>query len=156
MSSVTGDSGAVPGGNLGKPLMIALLALLAAKYFGGGKDKAAPADAPQIPPPARDAAPEADAGNILGGLGGLNEQFQTKGFGDRIDTWIGTGKNKDASSGDVTAALGTDVIDELARRTGLSRDQVVNELARVLPKSIDRLTPDGRMPTRSEMQQLMG
>jgi hypothetical protein len=36
---------AMPGGNVAKPLIIALLALLASRYFGGKKEEAAP-DAP--------------------------------------------------------------------------------------------------------------
>jgi uncharacterized protein YidB (DUF937 family) len=146
-----GDGGAVPGGNVGKPLMIALLALLAARYFGG-KGKEQPAEAPMPEP---DAAQNASPGSILDGLGGLIDQFQKKGFGDAVDSWINTGKNKDVSSREVTAALGNDVVDELSRRTGLSRDQVVDELARILPRAVDRMTPQGRLPTRQEIERLM-
>ena len=52
-------------------------------------------------------------------------------------------------------ALGGDVVNELSRRTGLSRDQVVDELARMLPNVVDKLTPDGRLPTRQEIMRLM-
>ncbi|MGH6804094.1 MAG: YidB family protein [Methyloceanibacter sp.] len=45
--------------------------------------------------------------------------------------------------------------DELSRRTGLSKDQVVTELARMLPNVVDKLTPDGRLPTRQEIMRLM-
>jgi uncharacterized protein YidB (DUF937 family) len=48
------------------------------------------------------------------------------------------------------------VVDQLARRTGLSRDQVINELAKVLPNVVDRMTPDGRLPTRGEFERLVG
>jgi uncharacterized protein YidB (DUF937 family) len=149
------ERSAVPGGNVGKPLMIALLALLAARYFGGkGKEK--PAEAPQMPRmPERETVPDPEPGSILDGLGGLIDQFQKKGFGDAVDSWVNTGKNKDVSSRDVSVALGNDVVDELSRRTGLSRDQVVDELARMLPNVVDRLTPDGRMPTRREIERLM-
>jgi uncharacterized protein YidB (DUF937 family) len=47
------------------------------------------------------------------------------------------------------------VVDELSRRTGLSRDQVVTELARMLPNAVDKLTPEGRLPTRQEIMRLM-
>jgi uncharacterized protein YidB (DUF937 family) len=146
-----GDGGAVPGGNVGKPLMIALLALLAARYFGG-KGKEQPAEAPV---PERDTAQDASPGSILDGLGGLIDQFQKKGLGDAVDSWVNTGKNKDVSAREVSVALGNDVVDELSQRTGLSRDQVIDELARILPRAVDRLTPDGRLPSRAEVERMM-
>ena len=156
MASVFDDTDAVPGGNLGKPLMIVLLALLAARYFGGkGGDQQveAPAETPRLPE--REAQADPAPGSILDGLGGLLEQFQKKGFGETIDTWVGTGKNKDVSDREVSDTLGNDLVDELSRRTGLSRDQVLEGLARMLPTMVDRMTPAGRMPTRSEMERLM-
>ena len=65
---------AVPGGSLAKPLIIALLALLASRAMSGGQ-KQAPAEAPKLPesiPGSAEAAP----GDVLDGLGGLIEQFQ--------------------------------------------------------------------------------
>ncbi len=151
-------SSPVPGGSVAKPLIIALLALLASRYMSSKANPQpstpAPAPAPRSPDPVP--APEASQGSILDGLGGLIKQFQQKGLGDTIDTWINTGANKDISSGQVGNALGSDVVDELSRRTGLSRDQVLAELARVLPKAVDKLTPEGRLPTRGELQQLLG
>jgi len=147
------ESSAVPGGNVAKPLMLALLALLAARYFGGGKSAEAPK--PVEVPSGRDAGADDAPGSILDGLGGLLEQFQKKGFGDTVDSWVKTGTNKDISSGQVKDALGGDMVDELARRTGLSRDQVLNELARMLPSAVDRMTPGGRLPSRHEIEQLL-
>jgi uncharacterized protein YidB (DUF937 family) len=149
-------SSPVPGG-VAKPLIIALLALLASRYMSGsGQEAGAPASGstPRSPAP----APTSDQspGNVLDGLGGLIRQFQQKGLGDTIDTWINTGANKDISSGQVSEALGRDVVDDLSRRTGLSRDEVVAELARMLPNVVDRLTPDGRLPTQREMARLLG
>jgi uncharacterized protein YidB (DUF937 family) len=156
MASVFGsdNSTAVPGGNFGKPLMIALLALLAARYFGKGSDK--PAQTQPTPSASQpDAAQNPSPGSLLDGLGGLIEQFQKKGLGETIDTWVNPGKNKDVSPGEVSVALGNDMVEELSRRTGLSRQQVVDELARMLPNVVDRLTPDGRLPSKQEMARLM-
>ena len=128
---------AVPGGSVAKPLIIALLALLAARAFGGksGSDgaKPAPEPTPRIPQPQSQPHASPDSGSILDGLGGLIKQFQQKGFGDTIDTWINTGANQDISSNQVSDALGRDVVDELSR-----------------------LTPDGRLPTQREMARLLG
>jgi uncharacterized protein YidB (DUF937 family) len=151
---------AVPGGSVAKPLIIALLALLAARAFGGkGGDagtKPAPEPASRIPQPQSQPDALPDPGNILDGLGGLIKQFQQKGLGDAIDSWVNTGANKDISTRDVSEALPRDVVDELARRTGLTRDQVMGELAKMLPTAVDRLTPQGRLPTQAELQRLLG
>jgi uncharacterized protein YidB (DUF937 family) len=132
---------AVPGGSVAKPLILALLALLASRYFSGKSSEPARAPAPELQP--RSPAQEPTPGNILDGLGGLVKRFQQKGFGDTIDTWIKTGANQDISSDQVSDALGRDVVDELSRRSGLSRDQVVEELSRLLPGTVDKLTPEG-------------
>jgi uncharacterized protein YidB (DUF937 family) len=150
---------AVPGGSVAKPLIIALLALLAARAFGGkggdGGSKPAPDPAPRIPQPQSEPNALPDPGSILDGLGGLIKQFQQKGLGDAIDSWVNTGANRDVSSGQVAEVLPRDVVDELARRTGLSRDQVIGELAKMLPNAVDRLTPQGRLPTQAELQRLL-
>jgi len=153
------DNPAVPGGNITKPLVIALLAYLASRYFGSGQ-KEETASTPESAPRSSEPLPGPDAdpspGSILDGLGGLFEQFQKKGYGETVDSWINTGPNKDVAARDVSDALGGDVVDELSRRTGLSRDQVVTELSRMLPNVVDRLTPQGRLPSRQELSRLMG
>ena len=84
------------------------------------------------------------------------KQFQQKGLGDTIDSWVNRGKNKDITSRQVSDALGSDIVDQLSRRTGLSRDEVISELAKVLPNVVDRMTPDGRLPTQRELERLWG
>jgi uncharacterized protein YidB (DUF937 family) len=145
---------AVPGGNVAKPLIVALLALLASRYFGGKKQEPAP-EMPKLPDPAPQSLPDPSPGNVLDGLGGLIKQFQQKGLGDVVDSWVSTGKNKNVGPDQISVALGGDVVDDLSRRTGLTRDQVVAELARMLPNVVDNLTPDGRLPTRQEVMRLM-
>ena len=144
---------AVPGGNVTKPLVIALLALLAARHLSGGS-KDAPAPASQK----TGATSEADASpsDVLGGLGGLLKQFQQNGFGDAINSWINTGPNKPVAPGQISGALGPDIIDSLSQRTGLSKDQILQILSQVLPNTVDQLTPQGRLPTRQEIARLMG
>ena len=150
---------AVPGGNVAKPLMIALLALLASRYLSGAQKKAEPASAhpermPRSPESLPGSMPDPSPGGILEGLGALIEQFKRKGLGETVDTWINTGANKDVAPRDVSVVLDGDTVNELSRRTGLSRDQVLTELARMLPNVIDRLTPQGRLPTLQEMARL--
>ena len=148
-------STAVPGGSVTKPLVIALLALLASRYLSGGQKQAPAPEAPRLPDSVPGATQDTSPGSILDGLGGLVKQFQQKGLGDAVDSWVNRDKNKDVAPDQVSVALGGDVVDELSQRTGLSRDQVVAELARMLPNVVDKLTPDGRLPTRQEIMRLM-
>jgi uncharacterized protein YidB (DUF937 family) len=135
-----GSGSAIPGG-LTKPLMIALLALLASRYMSGGQKAPAGQEAPISP----------DATDEISGLGGLLKQFQDAGFGDIAKSWIGTGPNEPAAPRDIADALGPDVIDSLSQRTGLPRDQVAAILSQVLPQAVDKLTPAGRLPTHEEL-----
>ena len=160
LDSVFGSdsSSAVPGGNVTKPLMIALLALLASRYMSGGS-KEAPKDSsgttgPDVSSPSSASLP--DPGTITGGLGGLLKQFQQAGFGDTINSWINTGPNKAVAPAQVSDALGPEIIDMLSQRTGLPRDQVASILSQVLPQIVDQLTPDGRLPSQREVARLIG
>ena len=160
LDSVFGSdsSSAVPGGNVAKPLIIALLALLASRYMSGGS-KEAPKDSsgstgPDVSSPSSASLP--DPGTITGGLGGLLKQFQQAGFGDTINSWINTGPNKPVAPAQVSDALGPEIIDMLSQRTGLPRDQVASILSQVLPQIVDQLTPDGRLPSQREVARLIG
>ncbi len=159
LDDVSGSSSnpAVPGGNVTKPLMIALLALLASRYLtGGSKETSAPASADATPAAAPTSATAASPGDILGGLGGLLKQFQQNGFGDAINSWVNTGANKPVAPAQIPNAVGPDVIDALSRRTGLPQDQISQILSQLLPNMVDQLTPQGRLPSQQEIARLMG
>ena len=84
------SSSALPGGNVAKPLIIALLALFASRYFSKkGSDQTASAE-PQPAPRIPQADPaNASPGDILDGLGGLVKQFQQKGLGNVVGDCLG-------------------------------------------------------------------
>jgi uncharacterized protein YidB (DUF937 family) len=94
----------------------------------------------------------AAAGSVIsGGLGDLLKQFQQNGQGDTADSWVSPGPNKQISPGDLGKALGVDQINTLTSQTGLSREELLAGLSQHLPDVINHLTPDGRLPTESEM-----
>lgn len=89
----------------------------------------------------------------VGGLGGLVEQFKSKGLGDIVNSWVGTGQNMPISPGQVQQGLGADVVNQLATKAGIPADQASALLARFLPQAIDRLTPGGQVPQGNLAQQ---
>jgi uncharacterized protein YidB (DUF937 family) len=93
----------------------------------------------------------AAAGTVLnGGLGGLLKQLQQSGQDDVARSWVGTGPNKAISQDDLAGALGSDTLDRLSRETGMDRGDLLSGLSQDLPRFVDRLTPDGRLPTEEE------
>ena len=137
---------AVPGG-IGKPLILALLALLASgALFGRGSKEGSVTKGSQP-------TPDEGAGGLLGGLGGLVDKFQKGGLGDVVNSWVGHGQNQPVTPGQLSPALGPDIIKTLAQRSGLSEEELIRQLSQALPGLVDKLTPHGRLPTLAESSQ---
>lgn len=81
-----------------------------------------------------------------GGLSGLVEAFQSKGLGDTVSSWVSTGKHLPVSAGQVNSALGSEYVQQLAAKVGISPDVAGSALAGLLPIIVDKLTPNGQMP----------
>jgi len=137
-----------PGG-IGKPLMLALMGLLASgTLFGGGSGAGSGTTAGSQPTTGD------GAGGLLGGLGGLLDKLQKGGLGDAANSWVGPGQNQPVSPGQLGSALGPDIIRTLAQKSGLSEEELTKSLSQVLPGIVDKLTPAGRMPTLAELSKL--
>ncbi len=65
----------------------------------------------------------------LGGLAGLVQTFQAKGLEGIIASWIGTGTNAPISPQQVQQGLGSDVLQQLAARAGVSPEVASTHLA---------------------------
>jgi len=153
------------------PLTMAILGLLAykaVKHFTGNQPGTGSPQAPS-PKPANAGEAGGDLGDILkGGLGGLLaggaagsvlssglndllKQFQQSGQGEAANSWVSQGQNKSISSDDLAKALGADQISGLMSQSGLSRQELLDGLSQYLPKVVDHLTPEGRLPTEGEL-----
>ena len=154
------------------PMTMAILGLLAWKalrHFSQGGAQPSPAPAPQSVPPPSSGGLGGGLGNILsgglggllaggaagsvisGGLGDLLHQFQQNGQGEVANSWVGKGQNQPISKGDLANALGADQLDQLSQQSGMSRDELLDGLSQYLPKVVDHLTPDGRLPNADEV-----
>jgi uncharacterized protein YidB (DUF937 family) len=142
---------AVPGGNLATPIAVAVGALILGKMFGGSS---APAPAPGriAPPPAEPVPTNAPAGSILGGLTDLIGKLTAGGVAPQVNSWVGHGPNEPVPPGQLGSALGQNVLAELAQRTGMSQQELLNQLSSVLPQIINHMTPNGRMPTLADLE----
>jgi uncharacterized protein YidB (DUF937 family) len=80
-----------------------------------------------------------------GGLSTFAEKFHANGLGSIIQSWIGTGANQPITPQQLEGTVGSNWISELAEKAGMSPEAVKTQLADVLPKIVDRLTPDGKL-----------
>jgi uncharacterized protein YidB (DUF937 family) len=164
--------GTAPSGGGMSPLTMALMGLLAYRTFQGkgrladmlGRNPGSPSigmpDAPNsgggLGGMLGGLLGGGAAGGVLsGGLGDLLKQFQQNGQGDKAQSWVASGPNKPVSPTEIEQALGPEKISWLTQETGMSRDDLLAGLSRELPGVVDKLTPDGRVPTDQEAARLL-
>src|SRR5439155_16074603 len=74
------------------------------------------------------------AGSVLsGGLGNLIRDLQASGHGEAADSWVRPGPNQQIPATDLAHALGGDTVNALSRQTGMSRDDLLEQLSHHLP-----------------------
>jgi uncharacterized protein YidB (DUF937 family) len=125
--------GSKSGGGQTSPIMMALMALLASRASGGS------------------GAQQPGSLGGLGGLGDLLNQFQQNGLESIIKSWIGTGQNQAISPSQLHQALGPDTVNDLSAQTGLPHDDLLAQLSKVLPAVVDKLTPNGQLPSEADL-----
>ena len=74
--------------------------------------------------------------------------FQNAGLGNVLQSWIGTGQNLPISADQVRSVLGDGMIADLAKRSGIGEPETSQALTGLLPQVIDKLTPDGAVPSK--------
>jgi uncharacterized protein YidB (DUF937 family) len=74
-----------------------------------------------------------------GGLGGLVQKFEAAGLGGVISSWIGTGENQPVAADPLRGILGSDLV------------QLLPQIAQHLPRVVDGMTPDGKLPSTGNL-----
>jgi uncharacterized protein YidB (DUF937 family) len=90
--------------------------------------------------------------NHPGGFSGLLQTFQEKGLGGIASSWVGAGENQPVSAEQIQGVLGTDQINQFAAKAGVPPEQASAKLAEYLPQVVDKLTPNGQIPTGNLME----
>lgn len=88
---------------------------------------------------------------LAGGLGGLIEKLRKGGLGEAADSWVKTGPNKPVQKTELGSAIGQMTISEIARRAGTTEEDITEILTQVLPQLVDKLTPEGKVPTQQDV-----
>jgi|HubBroStandDraft_5_1064220.scaffolds.fasta_scaffold91073_3 uncharacterized protein YidB (DUF937 family) len=148
------------------PILLAALGLLAYKAVKGTSQQSAPPASAGAPRPGGGlgdvlgslglggaaASGSAGLGGVLsGGLGDLLRQFQGAGKGAVADSWVATGPNKQIAPQDLERVLTAEQVEFLSEKSGMTREELLAGLSQQLPKVVDTLTPDGRIPASHDL-----
>jgi uncharacterized protein YidB (DUF937 family) len=82
-----------------------------------------------------------------GGLNGMVQEFHNKGLGPTIKSWVGTGDNQPITPEQLNKVVGSDLMAQFAAKVGMTPEQLASKLSTVLPQAIDKMTPNGTIPT---------
>ena len=140
------------------PTMLALLGVLAYRTLKG-KGRLADMLGTATGPGAaagRSPSPLAGLGGgaLTGGLTELLDRFRQSNPKTPANSWVAKGSNEPISSDELERTLGEERIQWLTEQTGMPKNELLAGLASSLPDAIDKLTPDGRIPTESELEQM--
>ncbi|HEY6644356.1 YidB family protein [Povalibacter sp.] len=90
-----------------------------------------------------------------GALDNLMGAFQQQGLGNVLQSWLGTGQNLPISPSQVQQVFGADAMTELAKGAGIGVPETASALSALLPKVVDKITPDGKVPSTSDLGGLL-
>lgn len=82
-------------------------------------------------------------------LGGLMDMLTKSGLADQAQSWVGPGENQPVTGDQVAQALPDETLQKVAQDAGVSPQQAADEIAQVLPQAVDKLTPQGQVPSGS-------
>jgi uncharacterized protein YidB (DUF937 family) len=64
-----------------------------------------------------------------GGMGGVLEQLAANGLADQVKSWTGDGSNLPVTPDQLHAALGSDVVQQMAASAGQPAEDFLNDLS---------------------------
>jgi uncharacterized protein YidB (DUF937 family) len=82
-----------------------------------------------------------------GGIQGVVADFQRNGFGEQVKSWVSTGPNAPVTPAQIQQVMGLVNLKDLANKFGIPADKVSELLAKYIPAAIDKMTPDGKLPS---------
>ena len=87
-------------------------------------------------------------------LGDILDRFRNAGSGSKVDSWVKQGPNEPIEPQEVESAIDEETLSSLSQQTGLSREELIARITQALPEAVDKMTPDGQLPTPAPSDQM--
>jgi uncharacterized protein YidB (DUF937 family) len=91
-----------------------------------------------------------------GGLQKVLASLQENGLGTQAQSWVGTGANEDISAANIRRVLGDEQLARIAGELGVSKNDAAAAVAKVLPEVVDKVSPDGKLPSAGALESELG
>ena len=85
-------------------------------------------------------------------LGDVLDRFRNAGAGAKVDSWVRQGPNEPIEAEEVESAIDEETLSSLSEQTGLSREELLARISQALPEAVDKLTPNGEIPSATTKQ----
>jgi len=82
------------------------------------------------------------------GLTGFLDRFRRAGLSDTVSGWLSGASTNPIGADRVQEALGSQTVNNIASRTGLSVATAASAMGFIIPKLVHALTPGGKIPDR--------
>lgn len=97
-----------------------------------------------------------DAGGIMDALsgltggdgldvGGIADKLKQAGLGDQVDSWLGDGDNAEVSAEQLSGAIGSEKMSEMASKLGVDENSAAQTLSKAMPDLMDKLSAGGSL-----------
>jgi uncharacterized protein YidB (DUF937 family) len=87
--------------------------------------------------------------NQHGGIGGVLDKLKAGGLADAAASWVGKGENISVSADQISSALGSGAIADMAAKFGIDPATLSAQIAQHLPTVVDKMTPNGAVEAGS-------
>jgi uncharacterized protein YidB (DUF937 family) len=88
------------------------------------------------------------------------EKFKARadqaGLGHIVDSWIGKGENKPITAEQVKQTADPANLERIADEAGVSVDEAATQISKALPDVVDKLTPEGKLPSEATARSGIG
>ena len=93
---------------------------------------------------------------LFGGedLKGILAKMQRNGMDKQVKSWLSNGKNIPVSGADIKRVVDPAVLTSMAKRQGMTPDEMCEHIAMAMPNLVDKATPKGQVPAQGGMAAL--
>ena len=81
-----------------------------------------------------------------GGINGVLQRFQQKGYAQQASSWVSTSPNDALPQQAIGDVVGNDELSRMSQQLGVSNQEVSGGMAQILPEVVNQMTPEGTVP----------